>query len=71
MAETTTIYRATAYRMDVCERHNRWTFIQRADRTTARRRCPECPRPHGAPIINQFTREVVGRMPPELIEEAS
>lgn len=62
---------ATAYRMDVCERHHRWTSIQRADGTAAKRRCPECPRPRGARIINQFTHEVVGRMPPELIEEAS
>lgn len=57
------------YGMDVCPLHRRWTFIQRADGTTARRDCPECPRPRGARIINQFTGEVLGRLPAELIRE--
>ena len=58
------------YGMEQCPVHHRWTRIQRMDGSTARRHCPECPRPRGARVINQFTREVVGRMPPELVEES-
>lgn len=31
--------------MRVCEKHNRWVDIIRADGSHAKRDCPECPRP--------------------------
>ena len=30
----------------VCPDHKRWTLIERADGTSARRACPECPKPN-------------------------
>jgi DnaJ-class molecular chaperone len=57
--------------MEVCKRHNRWTRIERADGTVSRRDCPECPRPKGARIVNQFTGEVVGRVAVPLVYPAT
>lgn len=48
-------------RMIVCPEHGRWTLIQPADGTTARRDCPECPARRGARIVNQFTGKDTGR----------
>lgn len=42
--------------MTVCEKHNRWTRIERADGTVATRDCPECPHRRGLRLVNQFTR---------------